>query len=212
MNRSGVHENLTKMGKENWQWRTTFKIKTVRGIGHLKKQGTLIERKTGHLLNDLPMYLRAFDRECRKIPDSVIVIVLDNDRRNPDEFQMQLDNMAKENMILTDHVFCIAVKEMEAWLLGDLAAVEKAYSNIRKSAGKDYIQDGICDTWETLADMVYPGGIRKLTKKSVNSYNEIGRAKSEWAEKIGEMLDLSRNQSPSFQKFIYELSNRIEAA
>ncbi len=39
-------------------------------------------------------------------------------------------------MILTDHVFCVAVKEMEAWLLGDIEAIEKAYPKLKRMPQK----------------------------------------------------------------------------
>lgn len=189
-----------------------YDTKPFRGIGHLPKKGTSLERKTGKLLNDLPMFLLAFDKKYRNMPKAAIVIVLDNDKRDPKAFQTQLEEVGKQNMILTDHVFCVAVKEMEAWLLGDMNAIAKAYPNVRKNARKDYIQDGICDTWETLANMIYPGGVKKLKKKAVNSYSEIGKMKSEWADKIGEMLELNQNESPSLQRFVYELKSRIEVA
>ncbi len=41
----------------------TYDTKAFGGIGHLPKTGTPIERKTGQLLNDLPMYLRAFNKK-----------------------------------------------------------------------------------------------------------------------------------------------------
>lgn len=112
-------------------------------------------------------------------------------------------------MVLVDHVFCVAVKEMEAWLLGDIQAVEKAYPNVRKNYLREYEQDGLCDTWEVLANMIYLGGLNKLKKRAANSYMEIGRAKSEWAEKIGKELQLKNNLSPSFNHFIKELEKRI---
>ena len=37
-----------------------------------------------------------------------------------------------------DYAFCIAVKEMEAWLLGDIEAIEKAYPNAKKTAIKEF--------------------------------------------------------------------------
>lgn len=187
-------------------------IKSFGGIGHLSRRGTPMEQKTGKLLNDLPMFLRAFDKKFRGVPNTAIIVVMDNDKRNPDEFKAQLSELTIQNMLLSDHAFCIAVKEMEAWLLGDLDAIEKAYPTVRKNAGKGYQQYGICDTWEILADMVYPGGLKRLRKRADNSYSEIGKMKQEWADKIGEMLDLSRNLSPSFRVFISELSKRIEAA
>lgn len=187
-----------------------FDSKSFKGIGHLPKHGTPLERKTGQLLNDLPLYLRAFDRKFRSMTNTVIIVVLDNDKREPEEFLTQLNKIAQQNMLLTDHAFCVAVKEMEAWLLGDIDAIETAYPNVRKSAGKDYIQDELGDTWEVLANMIYPGGLKKLKRRAVNSYSEIGRMKSEWADQIGKVLDLKRNISPSFQNFIYELTKRIE--
>ena len=63
--------------------------------------------------------------------------------------------MAIQNKIQIDHVFCIAIKEMEAWLLGDLNAIEAAYPQVRKTYIRSYTQDGICDTWEVLANMIY---------------------------------------------------------
>lgn len=203
---------MEKLKDQNLDREIYYDTKPFKGIGHLPKRGTPLERKTGQLLNDLPMFLRAFDKKLRNMPNAVIMVILDNDNRKPEEFRTQLYEMAQQNMILSDHVFCIAVKEMEAWLLGDMNAIEKAYPHVRKSAGKDYIQDGICDTWETLANMIYPGGLVKLRKKAANSYNEIGEMKAEWADKIGRMLDLRQNRSPSFQTFICELSKRVEAA
>lgn len=207
-----VFHVMNQLKSQNPDKEIYFSTKPFGGVGHLPKQGTPMERKTGQLLNDLPMFLRAFDKKYRNVPGAVIVVVLDNDKRNQEEFQTQLEMVSRKNMILTDHVFCIAVKEMEAWLLGDLRAVEKAYPNIRKGAGKDYVQDGICDTWEVLANMVYPGGLKKLKKKAANSYSEIGKMKLEWADKIGAMLEINQNVSPSFQRFIHELTIRIEAA
>lgn len=95
--------------------------------------------------------------------------------------------------------FVLQLKEVEAWLLGDISAVESAYLNFKRSPQKKYIQDGICDTWEVLADMVYPGGLKKLKKTAGYAYSEIGKAKAEWADKIGVMLNIENNKSPSFQ-------------
>ena len=38
--------------------------------------------------------------------------------------------LAKKEEIFIDHVFCIAVEEMEAWLLGDRNALRAAYANV----------------------------------------------------------------------------------
>jgi hypothetical protein len=189
-------------------WDTKF----FKGIGHLPKKGSPLEQKTGKLLNDLPMFLRAFDKIFRTMDDAALFVVLDNDKRDTEIFKKQLEEVAKNNMVLSDYVFCIAVKEMEAWLLGDMPAIEAAYPNARRTAANKYEQDGICDTWEVLADMVYQGGLKKLKKLTGNSYYEIGKAKAEWADRIGAEIHLERNQSPSFRFFIQEIVKRIEAA
>ena len=188
-----------------------YDSKSFKGIGHLKKKGNLLERKTGHLLNDLKIHLRGFDKRLTYMENASIFIILDNDTHNTKLFRQELENLAKEAEILTDYVFCIAIKEMEAWLLGDLMAIEAAYPNIRKSALKHYIQDEICDTWEVLANAIYPNGLNGLRKKAGSSYSEIGKTKIAWADNIGRFMDLENNNSPSFQYFITNLKNRIES-
>lgn len=189
-----------------------YDSKSFHGIGHLKNTGNLLERKTGNLLNDLRMYLKAFDRKLSGMKNVAIVVVLDNDMRDMETFRKELETLAVENMVFTDHVFCIAVKEMEAWLLGDIDAIESAYPNVRKSALKNYTQDGLEDTWEVLANAVYKNGLKGLRKKASDSYSEIGRAKAEWADRIGAYMSLEQNVSPSFRYFITNIKNRIDAS
>ena len=113
-------------------------------------------------------------------------------------------------MISIDHVFCIAVEEMEAWLLGDRNAVLKAYPSAKTSLLNDYEQDSICGTWEKLAGAVYPGGLAKFRKEN-KTYQDIGKHKCEWALKIGEHMDVHRNCSPSFQFFVTAIEERFPA-
>lgn len=113
-----------------------------------------------------------------------------------------------QNMVTIDHVFCIAVEEMEAWLLGDESAVIAAYPRARISVLRSYVQDSICGTWEKLADVIYPGGLARLMKEC-SSYMEIGSQKCEWARNIGEYMDLDNNSSPSFNYFMSEIRKRL---
>ena len=107
----------------------------------------------------------------------------------------------------------IALKEMARIDVNiDEKAIIGAYPLAKRKYLDEYEQDGICDTWQVLADMVYPRGLRGLKKKAGTAYAEIGRAKCEWADKIGCLLDLDNNNSPSFCRFIQELRLRIEAA
>lgn len=204
-----IHHIMKKLIASYPETDIYYDCKSFSGIGTLKQSGTLMERKTGHLLNDLGMYLRAFDKTLCTTP-SAIIVVLDNDMHDTAKFQQELEAIAIRSNLVTDCVFCIAVKEMEAWLLGDPQAIEAAYPNMRKSALKNYIQDGLCETWEVLANAVYPKGLSGLRRKAANCYTEIGRAKSEWANKIGPLLDINSNASPSFQNLISNLTKRLE--
>lgn len=188
-----------------------WEIRSFKGIGHLPKHGKPLERKTGQLLNELPAALRAYNKTLLAIgqDETALFIVLDNDKRDPYIFRKQLEQVAIDQMILVDYVFCIAVKELEAWLLGDANAIEAAYPDLRKNVLRKYIQDGICDTWEVLADAVYPGGLAELKKQSGGAYMGIGKAKCQWADKIGRELELHKNESPSFQYFLREVENRV---
>lgn len=187
-----------------------YSILSYKGIGGLVKGADGRNVKTQQLLNDLPKRMKAIQAKYWGVPAVSIVIVLDNDTRDTIRFQEDLEKLAKREEILIDHVFCIAVEEMEAWLLGDRNALRAAYANVAdriSSKYSSYKQDSICGTWECLADMLTKGGIAKFRKKNPTAFG-VGRCKSEWAEKIGREMELRKNVSPSFQKFLYELDKR----
>ena len=185
----------------------TYDCKSFRGLGGFTIKNTIKETKTGKLLNDLATYLRGFNKSLQNFP-AAIIVVLDNDDRNTEEFKLELEDVAKKNRILVDHMFCIAVEEIEAWLLGDEQALLTAYPKAKVQILRTYVQDSICGTWEFLADVVYPGGRQKLRKEHA-SFMEIGKLKAAWAGNIGIHMDLKANQSPSFNNFITEIEKRL---
>lgn len=187
----------------------TYDDKAYKGLGGFTKKNTVKETKEGKLLNDLATVLRGFNKSLQYIP-AVIIIVLDNDTRDPNSFLAELNAVAEQNHITVDHVFCLAIEEVEAWLLGDEAALFAAYPNAKAAVLRSYVQDSICGTWELLADAVYPGGLRKL-RKDCPSYIEVGQKKSEWAREIGAHMNLHKNMSPSFQSFLAEIDRRLPA-
>lgn len=205
-----VEQIMNKLKEAYPQKELFYDIKSFHGIGHLKKQGNAQQQKTGMLLNDLFPIMRGIGKALLQVEHAVIIVIMDNDKNDKTAFRNELNQMAVSNMVLADHEFCIAVKEMEAWLLGDVKAIEAAYPNARKSAWKEYEQDGICDTWEVLANAIYPGGLTELRKKAAGTYKQIGIVKCEWARMIGAQMSLTENASPSYHFFVESLTKRIE--
>ncbi len=187
-----------------------YYIRTYKGLGSLKRGGSVQEIKSQKLLNDLPKRLSAYQAALQYLPDTCLFIVLDNDERDVEWFRAQLNAIAEKKKITIDHVFCIAVEEMEAWLLGDLQALRKAYpQQADRISGKiaNYQQDSICGTWEFLADILTDGGLSRFRKENPSGY-AVGQKKSEWAVSIGRHLRLRDNRSPSFQSFLAEMDRR----
>lgn len=202
-----VEKVMQKLSEEA---KFTYDIKSFKGIGGFKGNCHVKDIKTNKLLTDLPLFLKAFDKSLKGI-EACVIVVLDNDTRDTHQFEQELELQAQKAQISIDHVFCIAVEEMEAWLLGDEKALFSAYPLARDSKYREYVQDSICGTWEILADIVYQGGFKKF-KKECPTYREVGRYKAEWAERIGDYLDLSNNRSSSFQYFICALRTRVKIA
>jgi len=206
-----IDEIMIKYKAEKSDADIEYNIKSFKGIGHFPKGCSAINAKTQKLLNDLTQYLRGFDKSLQHMPDASIFIVLDNDTRKTEEFKIELEQAASQAMIAIDHVFCIAVEEMEAWLLGDRSAIEKAYPNFNNRIVRlhpGYRQDSICGTWEVLADILYIHGLQRF-KKDNPTYIDVGRHKCKWAEDIGKHMDIRNNVSPSFQYMLQALDTRI---
>lgn len=189
-----------------------YTIFPYKGIGGFTKGSNVQNVKSQQLLTDLPKRMRAIQSTHYGRTDVAIFVVLDNDKRDTAVFEQQLKQTADRANISMDHVFCIAIEEMEAWLLGDRAAMQRAYPEVAdriatKSTG--YVQDSICGTWEILADVLTKGGISSFRKKNPSSV-DVGRSKSEWANNIGCRMNIRCNNSPSFQRFLQELDKRRE--
>ena len=204
-----IHQIMEKMIVEYPE--IEYGCKSFHGIGGFTKKNTVKETKTGKLLNDLTTYLKGFNKSLQNMSDATIVVVVDNDDRNTPDFYTEMETLADDHLITVDHVFCIAVEELEAWLLGDKNAILAAYPKAKLSMLRNYEQDSICGTWEVLADMLYKGGRTKL-KRNSPYYGEIGKLKSEWARNIGAQMSIHNNNSPSFNRFINALESRLKSA
>lgn len=126
-----------------------------------------------------------------------IVVVVDCDDRNCVDFLNELKGVARKSNAPSQTIFRLAIEEIEAWYLGDHAALQKAYPHAKSQVLKRYEQDTVCGTWELLADAVVKGG---STKIKTDGWPRPGQDKHDWAERIGPFMSLVDNESPSFKK------------
>ena len=174
----------------------TWRVHAYQGIGRLPQglSATADPAKRA-LLDRLPGILKAHGKT--QGIDAVVVVV-DSDRRDCRVFLAELKALLHQCQPTPNALFRLAIEEIEAWYLGDRNALLAAYPRAKKDVLARYQQDGICDTWELLADAVYKGGANSVKKAG---WPLPGNIKHEWAQKIGPHMDPARNLSPSFCKF-----------
>ena len=149
------------------------------------------------LLQTLAIQMRAYSKALIR-KNSVVVIIVDLDYRHLDHFRKKLEETFHTSAPNLEGGIRLAVEEIEAWILGDLPAVRRAYPLAKEYVLASYEQDAICGTWEVLADAIFRGGSERLAD---TGYPLIGREKCRWAENIGQYMDADKNHSPSFCAF-----------
>lgn len=182
----------------------TWRLKAYKGIGRIPPGLTAkADPARRILLDQLPRLLQGYG----KTPGiDAVVVVLDTDRRDCRAFLQELQSAANQCNPAPNTMFRFAIEEMEAWYLGDRAALLKAFPRARREVLDRYVQDSVCGTWELLADAVHPGGAAAIKKAG---WPLSGQIKHEWAEKIGPFMNFRQNASPSFGKFRDGLASLI---
>lgn len=185
----------------------TWRIHKHRGIGKLPTEPTLpTDKKDPSLLYNLPKKLRAYGREMGA--DEMVVVLVDLDDR-PDcrAFKAELTQLLAHSIVQPNCLFRMAIEELEAWFLGDPAAIKASYPHANTQKWSAYIQDSQCGTWEVLADIINPA-LKTLGKRSRILLEE----KQKWAKQIAPNMNVEQNGSPSFLCFRDGLRKAINPA
>jgi hypothetical protein len=175
----------------------TWKIHKHQGIGKIPENSA--ERpsiKDKSLLHNLTAKLRAYGAE--EDSELVVVVLVDlDDRDDCVAFKNELIELLSYCDKKPRSLFRIATEELEAWYLGDFAALKLAYPDLKQDIFDAYVQDSQIGTWEQLAEMVYPGGLNELHSKGKRS-SLVLQEKANWTKKICPYLNVEENRSPSF--------------
>lgn len=174
-----------------------FQIYPHRGRGQLAAQTAHSRKKTDQpprgrdgLLDRLPQTLTVFGRLDPQTDR--VVVLLDLDAH--DDCRQLLDRLHALREEVAPRLACLfrlAIEETEAWYLGDLPAVKRAFKGqkLDLAALTGYEPDGIGKTWERFAQLVRDPAERKVA----------------WAERMGEHLSVAHegrdSRSPSFRTF-----------
>lgn len=187
----------------DWSGAHTCRIIPYKGIGRLPRDlRHEADPSKRALLNRLPQLLAGYGKAFREI-DAAVIVLVDLDDKDCVSFRVELMEILQRCNPKPSTLFWFAIEEMEAWLLGDRAALLKIYPKAKINVLDSYVQDSICGTWEKLADAIFPKGSRALLALG---YPRIGEEKCRWASNIGPLIDVEANQSASFQGFKRELS------
>ena len=181
--------------------RHTFVIHSYKGIGRIPKNMRDADDASKRiLLENLPKLLKGYGRTFAGYHDyqAAVILVCDLDDKCLKAFRRELFGILNGCNPQPEARFCIAIEEGEAWFLGDLNAVRKAFPRAKDAILNSYVNDSICGTWETLANAVWQGGAKKLL---ASGWQAVGTEKSTWAERIAPHMDVDNNNSPSFLYF-----------
>ncbi|WP_210518377.1 DUF4276 family protein [Hymenobacter terricola] len=151
----------------------------------------------------LPALLKTYARRMAHEPNLRVVVLMDADA-DCRKAKQQLETLVAAAQLLTKAMAPagqpfrvltrLAVSELEAWFLGDRAAIQAAYPRVRAHHFKGLPRDpdAVPDTWETLHRVLRKGG-----------YYPASKAKVEWSENIAQHLNLrpDGNESASFRYF-----------
>lgn len=176
----------------------TYAIRPHRGKGNYPQDPyRRPARFSAGLLDLLPAKSRAYAQSFYP-EELLLIVIMDSDEEPPDVVHGRIESLLARFAKPLPTVIGLCVEEMEAWILGDQAAILAAYPDANRAILADYEQDSICGTWEVLARAILGSKAEQVIRLG---YPVVGQYKQDWARHIAPQLDPDRNQSPSFWRF-----------
>jgi len=111
----------------------TFRLHSYKGVGRLPTGMTgKIDVRKRILLDRLPVLMRGYGKSLQH-QEAAVVVVVDLDRRDCTTFKQELLDVLNACNPAPTALFRIAIEEMEAWTLGDKAAILTAYPRAKQT-------------------------------------------------------------------------------
>lgn len=157
------------------------------------------------LLNDLPLRMKGYANWPE--PGLRVLALVDRDDDDCDDLKCRLEAAARKAGISTETspdssgrfkvTNRIVIEELEAWFIGDVEALSKAYPGVPATLGSqakfrnpDVVTGG---TWEALLRVMNKAGHHTGSKRL---------PKIEVARRIAPLMQFEKNASSSFKAFI----------
>lgn len=154
------------------------------------------DKKARGLLDQLPAKLRGLAQALDPHSDGILVL-LDADNDEPDVLRASIAAVVEQCAPQLRLRVSVAVEETEAFYLGDLRALQRAYPNADHEKARSYQPDSICGTWELFGEIVGDGGGNKVA----------------WAEAMGPYVTTraAESRSPSFRCMLQAVGELVSA-
>lgn len=168
-----------------------IRVHAHQGKGSLPAKNARANTKLRGLLDQLPFKLQAFATVLDTHSDGILILV-DADDDDPSELITRISQTVERCAPLLKVEISVATEEMEAFYLGDLKAVKRAYPDADMEAARAYVPDSICGTWEKFGEIIGDDGGNKVA----------------WAEKMGACVttNAAHSRSPSFKAMLGKIS------
>jgi Domain of unknown function (DUF4276) len=168
-----------------------IRVHAHQGKGSLPPGNAKANAKQRGLLDQLPFKLKAFADTLNRHSDGILILV-DADDDDPSELSTRITQTVERCAPLLKVEISVATEEMEAFYLGDLKAVKRAYPDADMKLARAYVPDSICGTWEKFGEIIGDDGGNKVA----------------WAEKMGFCLttNAAQSRSPSFKAMLGKIS------
>jgi hypothetical protein len=151
----------------------TWRIFSYRGVGRIPRNLNATRDPSRRiLLDNLPRLLRGYGTSLAST-NATVVVVVDTDNREWCGFLRDLQDLLSSIRPRPRTLFRLAIEEMEAWYLGDRAAILEAYPKANRTPCVGRGNDLRMPSTPRVPGLLSNKGIPWLARRSANGRNGL---------------------------------------